>query len=98
MAVQDNKNVCTVCIRPREISCQVRGMQARRLAAELREIKRIEEERRRQEQLEQERLAREKAAEDEQCIEESLKSELQEHCIGLALSELLNMLTNTLIY
>lgn len=48
-------------------------MQARRLAAELREIKRIEEERYRQEKLEQERLTREREAADEQSIEDSLK-------------------------
>lgn len=48
-------------------------MLARRLAAELREIKRIEEERIRQERLEQERMAREKEAADEQSIEDSLK-------------------------
>ena len=48
-------------------------MQARQLAAKLREIKRIEEERLRQERAEQERLARQKAEEDEQSIEESLK-------------------------
>jgi hypothetical protein len=48
-------------------------MQARQLAAKLREIKRIEEERLRQERAEQERLARQKAEEDELSIEESLK-------------------------
>ena len=48
-------------------------MQARRIAAEMREWKRIEEERKRLEQLEQERLAREKEAADEESIEESLK-------------------------
>lgn len=48
-------------------------MLARRLAAELREIKRIEEERIRQERLEQERMVREKEAADEQSIEDSLK-------------------------
>ncbi|XP_045181128.2 myosin-I heavy chain-like isoform X2 [Mercenaria mercenaria] len=60
------------------IQSQVRGMQARRLAAKLREIKRIEEERLRQERLEQERLARQKAEEDELSIEESLKESQNE--------------------
>ena len=48
-------------------------MRARRIAAEMREWKRIEEERIRLEQLEKERLAREKEAADEISIEESLK-------------------------
>ena len=48
-------------------------MRARRIAAEMREWKRIEEERKRLEQLEQERLAREREAADEVSIEESLK-------------------------
>ena len=51
----------------------VRGMRARRVAAEMREWKRIEDERIRLEQLEQERLEREKEAADELSIEESLK-------------------------
>ena len=48
-------------------------MRARRIAAEMREWKRIEEERHRLERLEKERLAREKQAADEVSIEESLK-------------------------
>ena len=57
-------------------------MQARRIAAEMREWKRIEEERKRLEQLEQERLAREKEAADEESIEESLKYVLKALCIS----------------
>ena len=55
------------------LQSHVRGMRARRVAAEMREWKRIEDERIRLEQLEQERLEREKEAADELSIEESLK-------------------------
>ncbi|XP_060082957.1 myosin-I heavy chain-like [Ylistrum balloti] len=56
----------------------VRGMFARKLAKDLKEKKRIEEERKRQKRLEEERLAREKEEADKEAIEQSLKASQSE--------------------